>query len=149
MNDAILNSNKHTFCTAVYSTLERIDPDRWRYTIAIGGHPRPIRLPRGASAELLGTHGTLIGMIPELAITVDSYDLAPGDAIVLYTDGVTDLRPPHALTEERFAEIVDLAVGDQPSADSIAGTIGLAIHDLMPIPDRHDDVALLVVRIDD
>jgi serine phosphatase RsbU (regulator of sigma subunit) len=58
-------------------------------TLAVGGHPLPLRL-RDGEVEELGSHGTLLGALertrwPEVPIA-----MCPDDTLVAYTDGVTD-----------------------------------------------------------
>lgn len=58
-------------------------------TLAVGGHPLPLRL-RDGEVEELGSYGTLLGALertrwPEVPIA-----MCPGDTLVAYTDGVTD-----------------------------------------------------------
>jgi len=148
VNEALIKSNKNTFCTINYSTLERLGDGRWRYVTALGGHPRPIHIANEGPDRLLGTHGTLIGMLPTIDITVDSYDLGPGDSVLLYTDGITDLGPPNELSEEQFVELVSDTIDKETNAEEIAVAVGRAIESLVPIKQRHDDVALLIVSID-
>jgi len=60
-------------------------------TVAVGGHPLPLLKRAGAPPSKVGEPGLLLG-------AVDDYDavrdvvvpLAPGDTVLLYTDGVTD-----------------------------------------------------------
>jgi serine phosphatase RsbU (regulator of sigma subunit) len=147
VNDAIIDGDKPTFCTAIYATLERHDDATWTFTTAIGGHPRPILVSPTQGARMLGTHGTLIGMVPDIDTPVDTYDLVKGDAIILYTDGVTDLPPPHDVCDDRLIELIGRAVNTRQNAETIASTIGDDIEALMPIVERHDDVALVVLRL--
>jgi PAS domain S-box-containing protein len=58
-------------------------------TLAVGGHPLPLRL-RDGDVEEVGSHGTLLGALertqwPEVPIA-----MCPDDTLVAYTDGVTD-----------------------------------------------------------
>jgi PAS domain S-box-containing protein len=147
VNDAIVRSNKNTFCTVVYSTLRRDADGGWQYTCALGGHPRPVVVPFGRPSRAIGSHGTLIGVLPTIDSPTQTVQLNAGDAMVLYTDGVTDLRPPNNLDEDELVALVEGA-RDNGDADVVAGRLGSAIQALVPIVDRHDDVALLVISID-
>jgi PAS domain S-box-containing protein len=147
VNDAIIDSDKHTFCTAIYATLERRDDATWAFTTAIGGHPRPVLVSPTHGARMLGRHGTLIGMVSDIETPVDTYDLVTGDTIILHTDGVTDLPPPHDVDEDTLVDLLGRAVDTSQDAETIASTIGDDIEALMPIVERHDDVALLVLRL--
>jgi serine phosphatase RsbU (regulator of sigma subunit) len=148
LNQAMRLSNRDRFCTAVYATLGP-DGDRgWRFTSCAAGHPRPIIVRADGGAELLGPHGTLLGVFEDIDIAVAETSLHPGDTVVLYTDGITDLRPPHARTETELAELVARLV-DGHSAGDLADTIHAVIAgELQSDDDRADDIALLVFRVE-
>lgn len=149
LNEAVLLSNRDLFCTACYVTLQA-DLDgasggRWRMTSTAAGHPLPIATTAGDTAAV-GRPGTLLGVLEEIETTTAAVDLQPGDVVILYTDGLTDLTPPFGITPDDLVAFVGgLPLGS--SADEIAE----ALHDalLQRVPDRHrqDDVALLVARV--
>lgn len=70
--------------------------------LANAGHEPPLFIPGdGSPPGLVLGSGPLIGAFPSLALPeVEAY-LAPGDVVLLYTDGVTDARSPAG---ERFDE---------------------------------------------
>lgn len=57
-------------------------------TIAVGGHPPPLRL--GEEVSELGEHGTLLGALARTHWPETSVALRPGETLVAFTDGVTD-----------------------------------------------------------
>jgi serine phosphatase RsbU (regulator of sigma subunit) len=146
LNEAMRLSNRDRFCTAVYATLTA-DGDRcWRFSSCAAGHPRPIIIRADGRAELHGSHGTLLGVFEDIDIAVEETPLDVGDVVVLYTDGLTDLRPPHARTEAEFAELVEKLV-DGHSAEALAEMIHAAVTDELESDDGVDDIALLVFRV--
>ena len=72
--------------------------------------------------------------------------LQSGDVLVLYTDGITDLPPPHGVTAEEFTELVQ-QLRALPSADAIADAIRTELLTRIPDGARQDDVALVVIRV--
>jgi serine phosphatase RsbU (regulator of sigma subunit) len=66
--------------------------DSARLTIALGGHPPPLALRRDGRVEPLGRPGTLLGALADPAVFDVEASLAPGESIVLYTDGMLDSR---------------------------------------------------------
>ena len=51
------------------------------------------------------------------------------------------------MTSVHDADLATEAADGARTADDVATRLGLAIHRVLPIPDRHDDVALVVVHI--
>ena len=83
--DTILKKHGgHSICTTL---CVRLSGDR--AVIAAGGHPLPFRL--GAEGLVTaGEHGPLLGGFPDVTWTETEIAIEPGDALIAYTDGVTD-----------------------------------------------------------
>ncbi|MEU3556250.1 PP2C family protein-serine/threonine phosphatase [Streptomyces fragilis] len=82
------------YCTAVFGVLEP-DPATGRVTVdlASGGHPPVIVLRADGSADYLPTPGGLVvGIVPTAPVGTAATVLAPGDTLLLYTDGLTEAR---------------------------------------------------------
>lgn len=54
------------------------------------GHPSPVLVRAGREAVAVGAPGLLLGMLGEAQWDEVGVELAPGDAVLFYTDGVTD-----------------------------------------------------------
>ncbi len=147
LNRAVLRSGSRSFLTAVYATLDT-SQDRALLTVACGGHPLPI-LSRGGRARALGTPGTLLGVFDTGSFHARSTALAPGDVVVFYTDGVTDVPPPHSLDPLQLGTLVERATRHEGSAEVIADRIRDELGAVLPFDRRDDDIALLVLRVDD
>ncbi len=153
VNDAILASGGGLFCTVLYSTLERRSDGTWLYTSVAGGHPLPMLVERDASGAVaptirhLGRFGTLIGVLPRVTVHPFAVVLEPGATLVLHTDGVNDVRPPHAMDDAALTAMVVAAADVDGPADAVAQRLGAAIAGILPIPERDDDVAVVVLRI--
>ncbi|MBI1749696.1 MAG: SpoIIE family protein phosphatase [Acidobacteria bacterium] len=81
-----------------------------RMSFAAGGHPPAIWLSPSGEARLLESRGTVLGMLDE-AIPGDAaqeFDLAPGERLVLYTDGLTEVwnQQEEMLGMDGFLQIV-------------------------------------------
>jgi sigma-B regulation protein RsbU (phosphoserine phosphatase) len=84
------------FCTALYCVL---DTESLTLTYCRGGHPEPILIRADGSTLRPDGKGALLGVFEEEEFTSSTLQLAPGDRLLLYTDGAEDaLRTPQ--TEE-------------------------------------------------
>jgi serine phosphatase RsbU (regulator of sigma subunit) len=135
------------FCTAALLRLDQpADPrSAAPVTVALGGHPQPLVLRGEGGVENVGHPGTLLGAIPDPGIADEAAKLAPGDAIVLYTDGLLaggEVRPGGDEEGWLAAELAKVA-GDSPQriAERVASA---AIRRQGGEP--RDDIALLVIR---
>ncbi|MFF9476578.1 PP2C family protein-serine/threonine phosphatase [Streptomyces roseolus] len=82
------------YCTAIFGTLEP-DPTTGQVVVSLasGGHPPALVLRADGTAEYLHTPGgLLVGILPSAPFTTATTTLAPGDTLLLYTDGLTEAR---------------------------------------------------------
>lgn len=108
------------------------------------GHPPPYLVRAGGEIEALCRPGPLLGAFRDASWEPAALELAPGDAVVLYTDGVTDARG----RDGRFgAERLEALLRDAEGrgADEIAGAVDEALREFESGP-QLDDVAVLVLR---
>jgi serine phosphatase RsbU (regulator of sigma subunit) len=145
LNEALLRQRRdRRFCTVAYAHLAAEDGGA-RIGFASGGHPLPIVLRADATVEWLGVHGTLLGVVPDPELEDRSAQLGPGDALVCFTDGVTEAGGSrYALGEERLGELLRGCAG--LDADTIAGRVERAALEAHDGPPR-DDIAVVVLRV--
>jgi len=147
LNRAVLQSASNSFCTAVYATIEVADGNP-HLVLACGGHPLPVLITNNA-AVTIGAPGTLVGVFDTVEIHPRSVTLAPGDVVVFYTDGATDVAPPYLLNETDFANLAQDAATGAHTAEEVADRVHAALETVLPFDDRNDDIALLVLRVAD
>ncbi len=146
LNTAVRRSGHDTFCTALSCGVAR-SSDGFRFEVASGGHPLPVLVRADGSHETLGVPGTLLGLLDETRSTTVSTGLHGGDTVVLYTDGITDVRPPFGLSAVQMEDILVRAALGAPTAEDVVRNVGRELHALLPLAERNDDVALLVLRV--
>jgi serine phosphatase RsbU (regulator of sigma subunit) len=79
------------FCTVAHAHL-RIGNGRVQVELACGGHPLPLVVHPDGHVEPVGRLGTLLGTDIEPQLYDVSVELREGDVLLLYTDGVTEVR---------------------------------------------------------
>ena len=144
VNEAMLREGSTRFCTIAVAHLDRSGATT-RLTVAVGGHPAPLILRADGSIETAGAGGTLIGLVDDPSLTDAKTQLAPGDAILLYTDGVTEADAPRRVwSPEDLGAVVAEASG--ATAQELVDHVADAALAGLDAPPR-DDVAMLALRL--
>ncbi len=126
------------FITAVCMAI-RVTPGSARVDLAAAGHPPPIHLRAGAAPRAVDAHGDLLGVFDTIRLSTSTFELEPGDALVAYTDGVTDQGPGPRETPER-------ALATQAGADANALVATLERLAQSPPGPHPDDIAIIALR---
>jgi PAS domain S-box-containing protein len=153
LNEIMLRQRReredHKFCTVAYVLLETGEGDKERgarVTVCRGGHPAPVLLKADGSTRKMEGPGRAMGVFDDANLTEHQARLAPGDALVLYTDGVVEARSPDGtfFGEERLASLLRSCLGfeAQAIADRVENTVSEFQED-----GPQDDVAVLVLRV--
>lgn len=132
-----------TFLSAVVVSVTA-DPAGARIVCARAGHPHPLILRGGGTVETVETSGSLLGLFPDAAFDERELRLAPGDALVLHTDGVSEARRGgEELGAAGLRDALQRAAGED--AAGIARTLEEQALEFSGGRLR-DDVAIVVVR---
>lgn len=149
LNEALLRQrDDRRFCTVSYAQID-VHESGVRVGSTSGGHPLPLVLRANGDVEQLGKPGTLLGVVEHPHLTDTGATLGPGDALVFYTDGVTEAGAGSRngqFGEERLAELVASCAGR--SAETIAARIEAAALDAQA-GNARDDIAVVTVRVSD
>ena len=144
VNEAMLREGTSRFCTIAVAHLDRSSTPT-RLTVAVGGHPAPLVLRADGGVETTGAGGTLIGLVDDPRLVDATTELEPGDAVLLYTDGVTEADAPRRVwTPEDLEAIVAGAAG--ATAQELVDRVAEAALAGLDAPPR-DDVAMLALRL--
>jgi serine phosphatase RsbU (regulator of sigma subunit) len=131
------------FCTVAYCRFEPAE-EGVRMQLSCGGHPLPLVLRRSGAVEPVGRLGTLLGTDVEPVLTDVTVDLAPGELVVLYTDGVTEVRAgrKEIFGHRDLAQL--LARCSSLTPDAVAQRVQDAVLEAAGGRPR-DDIAILVI----
>jgi len=145
VNELILSDNRSPlFLSALYAVLD-VETGVLRYASA--GHDPPLCLRRASrDVEELAAQGALLGAFGGVSFNEEQTVLAVGDALVLYTDGVSEARDVEGrfFGEERLKSAV-VAAGDC-SAEEIVQALVTAVARFTGSVAQADDLTILVAK---
>lgn len=124
----------------------RLDPTNGELEYVNAGHVRPLLLRKTGEAERLSDGSTVIGLLPEIDVSVGRTVIDDGELLVLYTDGLSESRNPAG---EEFEEerILDAArgAGSLP-AKEVVGKLVSGVRLFAAEAGLIDDLTLVVLR---
>lgn len=130
------------FVTALFATL---DTASGALRIAAAGHPAPMRCQSAACMPLELPANPPLGLFDAVTFEGVAGCLSPGEAVVIYSDGVLDARDgADFFGEERLSEVLASHASGSPS-EMVASV--LAAVDEFTHGVRTDDVALAAFRL--
>jgi len=151
LGDFMMRLNKATcatcpsnrFITFFFSVLDAVSGD---LRFANAGHNPPILLRASGEARMLEGGGPVLGVISIAPYSEQSASLAPGDLLVLYSDGVTEANNPDfdEFGEERF--IRALSENRARTAREIVDAVTAALKEFTAGAPQADDITLLVAK---
>jgi serine phosphatase RsbU (regulator of sigma subunit) len=139
-------ADTHTslFVTVFYGVL---DPLSGTLAYSNAGHNPAYLLSRqaGGAVQDLPRTGMPLGVFDYATWEQGVVSLAPGDVLVLYTDGITEAQDRHGafFGEERLLTMVQANQGR--AAKDIADALLKEVHAFVGDAPRYDDITLLVV----
>jgi len=137
------------FCTAACIRLEPEDGSPGvGLDVSRAGHPPPLLVSTDATVEEVGCTGRVLGVFSDAELENSSLRLMPGEALVLYTDGITEARSPDGgfFGEDRLRRLLGSCAGCD--AATFAERIKDDVLDFQK-GDPRDDLAVLVLRAED
>ena len=111
--------------------------------VSCGGHPPPYVRRADGRVETLAARGRLLGYFPTVDADEVEVELAPGDSLIAYTDGVIERHRDSQWFSEH--DLVKLIAANDLGADALAGRICDAVVTAFDTP-LGDDMAILVLR---
>ena len=129
------------FLTLFYGVVE---PGRRRVCFANAGHPHAFRLLADGSWERLSATTPPLGLAPGAPIRALESPLAPGDLVLLFSDGITDTRDAadRPLGEARVLELVSGA-RERPAREIVDEVLAMVGN---VAPASPDDRTILVLK---
>jgi Stage II sporulation protein E (SpoIIE) len=144
VDEALRRRPTMQFCSALHGRLRATSGAGLGVFLLSAGHPTPLVLRGTGALEVVEVGGTLLGVTPQPRFGRSLLELAPGDTLLLYTDGATELRGTNPWR------------GEEALRETLLASVGVPLGDLVERVERQalvlsggelrDDMALLAVR---
>ena len=107
-----MNMDTGMYFTILYGVLDVLSRE---FTFATAGHPGPVLIHRGGQPEMIAASAYPVGVSPKADYQDQTLKLAPGDKLILYTDGVVEALSSRDITfgEGRFLKALS-KTADKP-----------------------------------
>jgi serine phosphatase RsbU (regulator of sigma subunit) len=144
-NERILtDTTSSLFVTAFYGVL---NPHTGELTYCNAGHNPPylLRAQDATDPEALIRNAIPIGIVEDTTWGNDTILIEPGDALILYTDGIPDATNNDGMLfgEENLVQVAKASLGQ--SAGDLQATILDAIHHFVGDAPQIDDITLMIL----
>ncbi|MEW5726312.1 MAG: SpoIIE family protein phosphatase, partial [Pseudomonadota bacterium] len=147
VNTMLAADNPQTlFATCFYAVL---DTTTGEVAFCNAGHPPPMILRGGRTVEAIrDVSGVALGVMEDLEYETGSFSLAPGDVVLLYTDGVTEAQDSaeKLYDEPRLMETYGGLGGLDPS--EVIGRVQASVEEFVGDAPQFDDITMLTLRFD-
>nr|WP_018352141.1 SpoIIE family protein phosphatase [Longispora albida] len=143
LNTTMLERGDGKHCTLAAAVVSR-DGEYLNVDLCLAGHDKPALVHPDGGTALVGEGGTAVGLLDTITSRLTRIRLAPGDALVFYTDGITERRREGEFYgQDRLRQ--ELAGLTGLPAQVVAARLRAAALAWSPEQPR-DDIALLVLR---
>ena len=145
VNDLMCDNNPQSMFVTVFFCV--LDPVEGTVTFANAGHPSPIVVRRdGVISSLESAENVVLGLLPGAGYDLFSVSLEPGDAVFMYTDGVTEAvnGAGEEFGEEKLMEV--LSSEPVTSAAGCSARVVESVREFAGGLAQSDDITCAVLR---
>ena len=147
LNNLLVEDNEASmFVTLFYGVF---NPNTGDFIYANGGHNAPVIYhPDGTTTMLPLTNGIALAVVPDMDFEMNSVTLAPGDTLVLYTDGVTEAMNANKEEFETSRLLKIFEGAPPPSAEQANEAVFQAVRDFVGDTPQSDDITCLSLHFE-
>ena len=132
------------YVTVFYGILHT---DTGELEFCLGGHNPPYRITAAGNLQAIcEPGGVVVGLLPDSDYQTGRVQLAPGDSMFLFTDGVPEAmdREEHFFTERHLKELLRASGGLTPK--ELATRVLGAVNEFTAGAEQSDDITVMGVR---
>lgn len=128
--------------------LARLELDPPRLLCSNAGHNHPVVVRPDGTIRTLGKGGVVVGILEDATFEEEAVALAPGDRVVLYTDGVSEAANAagEMYGEERLHGLA-ASLPPELSAREICDRILESVREFLDGLEAGDDITLMALRV--
>ena len=144
LNNALCQYNKE--CMFVTMVCCLLDLDSGSFSWASGGHEPLLKFGSGESGFLPQETGPALGLLEDSSFPLQHGNLAKGEGLVLYSDGVTEAQADDGILfgEERFSQAISEL--NKPDAQEVCDQLLDRIGTFVRGAEQFDDLTLMAVN---
>jgi len=143
--DEVMQSHEtDRFCTAVVLRLRR-ERGAWQVKLSVGGHMPPVLLSADGHPVPVEASGPIVGVLPSAEFSDVELELAPGEGLLLFTDGVTETRSGGVLFDDPGVRESVLRHGTEPR--TLVDGLLEDVNRFRGAGTSRDDVLVLALRV--
>jgi sigma-B regulation protein RsbU (phosphoserine phosphatase) len=136
------NSDASRFVTGFIGA---IDPVTGRIEYVNGGHPSPLIISEGGLRAIDAT-GVPFGIMPEFPYTSGAFELAPGETLAIFSDGIPEAQHDEEFFEDERLRDVLMKHGSVTDLVTLREKVIAEVLEFAGDTPRSDDITLLLVR---
>lgn len=137
------STDQQKFATLFYSILDS-KTDVFHFSNA--GHDPPFFITSNGDLNRLSKGGTVLGFLDDYTFEEDSIKLKKGNAIVIYSDGITEAlnEKDEEFGEERLLSVINKNI--EQSSKNIVKEVFVAVKAFVNDMPQSDDITIVVIK---
>jgi serine phosphatase RsbU (regulator of sigma subunit) len=147
LNTLLLRTDPEKFSTMLLGRVVPAEAGGLRVLAAGGGHPPPLVIGVDGAVRQERVGGMFVGAIEEAPFGESEFVLAPGETLVIYSDGVTEARSPlrggEMLGEGRLGPVLSECAG--MPAPVVCERLAQFVDEWLD-GEEHDDITVLAIQ---
>jgi sigma-B regulation protein RsbU (phosphoserine phosphatase) len=147
INEDVCKDNRQDMFVTVFFGI--LDTRTRTLTYCNAGHNTPYIIGKNGTLRLAGAHGVPMGILSDYVYETERCELASGDCIFAYTDGVTEaMDATSSFFSDKRLESVLAGVAGAP-ARAVVSEVIASVRDFSKGEPQADDIAAMAIRLTD
>ena len=142
VNNWLARDNEDMMFVSLFAGMLNLKTGTLRYVNA-GHNPPLVSQSRGLYRSMSLPKGRLVGILPDSDFPVTEVQLNPGDAVVLYTDGITEAKNANGIMFDVDRTLAALNREDYPTMKGLVENLETEVETFVGSAPQFDDYTIL------